>query len=128
MTDGPDTAAVEPSLELVLRPGAVSCAGALNRWTRHRLLDAVRLLLESGTSSLVIDIAGLHIEDVDGANALARVQREVRDAGGTLSWRGLGSDRLKGILPLQGATRCRRTGRIARPLSRSHPATMPPSA
>ena len=128
MTDGPDTAAVEPSLELVLRPGALSCAGSLNRWNRHRLLDAVRLLMESGTSSIVVDISGLHIEDVDGANALARAQRAVRDAGGNLSWRGLGSDRLKGILPLQGATRCRRTGRVARPLSRRHPATMPPPA
>lgn len=128
MTDAPHTAALEPSLALVLRPGALSCAGALNRWNRDRLLDAVRLLVESGASSVVIDISGLHIEDVDGANALARAQRAVRDAGATLSWHGLGSDRLKGILPLQGATRCRRTGRVARPLPRRHPATMPPSA
>jgi ABC-type transporter Mla MlaB component len=121
-----DEAGAEPLLELIVGSGSLSCAGVLNRRNRHRVLDAVSLLLHDATPQVVVDISQLRIEDVDGANALAHVQRAARVAGATLSWRGLDSNRLKGILPLQVRSRRHRPVRL--PPSRNHRAMVPPSA
>jgi hypothetical protein len=103
MVTAADASAAGPLLELTFCHGWLGCAGALNRWNRHYLRDAVDLVLQAKPPSLVVDISGLQIGDVDGANALAHVQRAARDAATTLSWRGLDANRLKVTLRLRPA-------------------------
>jgi ABC-type transporter Mla MlaB component len=91
--------AVQLTVECV--DGTVRCAGTLDRATRHRVVEAVGELLKAGPACVVVDVGELHVADVDGANALAAVQRSVRAAGVKLRWQGLDSGHLRGILPLR---------------------------
>lgn len=128
-----DIAAVAPTLELTLDYELTSlrCAGTLDTRTRHHVIDAVDELIAGEPGGIVIDVAGLYVADVDGANTLAEVQRMVRDAGCRLRWQGLDSDHLRGILPLRYQVRRSRPRsglRTGRPLlSAMHPSMVPPA-
>lgn len=131
----PDIAAVAPVMELTISylDRSLRCTGTLDGRTRCHLVEAVDELLASEPPFVVIDVGELHVADVDGANALALVQRKVRAAGGRLRWHGLDSDRLRGILPLRSLSRPPRKGTggpgSVVPFNRAlHPSTMPPSA
>lgn len=128
-----DIAAVGPALELSLDyvQASLRCVGTLDTLTRRHLFEAVDELLMDVPARITIDVTDLQVADVDGANALANVQRMVRDAGSRLRWMGLDSDHLRGVLPLR--YRARRPLRVpasagltcGRP---AHPSAMPPSA
>lgn len=100
----PDIAAVAPSLELTLsyRPGQsmLRCVGTLDTRTRRHVLEAAEELLATAPSSVTVDVEDLHVDDVDGANALTQVQRMMREAGVRLQWRGLDAEHLRGVAPL----------------------------
>lgn len=123
-----DTAPAEPLLELTMLPGSLACAGVLSRRTRRHVLEAVQLILEGETSTLVVDVSELQIADVDGANALAHVQRMVREAGAALCWRGLDSSHLRGLRPLQSRPPHPDCARVPRRTARTMPAMVPPTA
>lgn len=134
----PDIAAVGPALELTLDypERTLRCSGTLDGRARRHLVEAVGELLVGGPPGITIDVAQLTVADVDGANALAHVQRLVREAGARLRWQGLDSDQFRGILPLRyRARRPRRPSpewsaeRDALRLARlRHPSAMPPPA
>jgi anti-anti-sigma regulatory factor len=130
----PDIAAVAPTLQLTIdyADGSLRCAGTLDARTRRHIVEAVDELLAAGPAFIVIDVGELHVADVDGANALANVQRTVREAGVRLRWQGLDSDHLRGILPLRYRAKrppSQPSLRGIRPLGRAvHPAMIPPSA
>lgn len=101
MADLPDVDAAGPVLSLTCGASSLVCNGVLNSRTRPLLLEAARALFESHPPHVTIDISDVHIQDVDGANSCALVQRMARQTGTTLHWAGLDSDRLRGILPLR---------------------------
>ena len=118
---------------LELKPSYVAtslhCSGTLDAGTRHDVVEAVAALLAGEPSTITIDIGELHVADVDGANALAHVQKMARDAGTSLQWEGLDSDHLRGILPLR--FRAKRQPHDLRGSRRvvgfsAHPALLPP--
>lgn len=115
MTDREDIAAVAPMLQLTLdyMHPSLRCAGTLDARTRGHVLEAAEVLFARRPSRIVIDITDLHIADVDGANALAHLQRMARDARAVLRWQGLDADRLRGLVPLRH--HLRRPGGLARP-------------
>ena len=91
---------VTPVLELSLGPASLECAGTLRGRTRHYVLEAAELLFSGGAVAVTIDVAGLSVADVDGANTFAYLQRMARHAGVELRWVGLEPGRLRGLRPL----------------------------
>lgn len=94
MADRTDIAAMDPVLELNLRPGSMECRGTLNARTRRPFLEGVQVVLIGKPAVVWVDISCLIVGDADGVNALRLVQSMVREAGATLSWRGLDAGRL----------------------------------
>lgn len=103
MTDSPDIAAVDPDLELTLRPTSLRCAGTLSGRTLPYLLEAAATLLEAQPPLLTVDMSRVYVADVDGANTFVRLQRMARGAGVELRWVGLEPDRVRGLHPLRSA-------------------------
>lgn len=101
MADVLDIEAVDPTMNLTLQASSLVCNGALNARTRPYLLEAAQVLFADHPTRVTIDISEVDIEDVDGANTFAHLQRMARQAGTTLHWKGLDSDRLRRIRPLQ---------------------------
>lgn len=132
----PDVDAMAPALELTIDYAVPSlgCVGTLDARTRHHLVASVTELLAAadGRSTITIDIGSLELADLDAAHTLTHVEHMVRGAGMGLHWRGLGSDRLTGILPLTclagRPTGRPRPRRVPRPIGATHPSVMPPSA
>jgi anti-anti-sigma regulatory factor len=107
-----DIEAVEPTMNLTLLASSLVCNGTLNARTRPCLLDAARVLFADRPARVTIDISDVLIEDVDGANTFAHVQRMARQVGTTLHWEGLDSDRLRGILPLRTTVKRSRSSQV----------------
>lgn len=131
----PDVDAMAPILELGIDYAgpSVSCVGDLDVRTKHHLVEAVgELVATTGErAEIAIDVSRLHLADLQAANTLAEVQGMVRAAGMRVRWRGLGSDRLRGILPMC-LTRRDAVKPSARPVPDTaklrHPSSLPPPA
>jgi anti-anti-sigma regulatory factor len=100
VADVADIAAVDPALELTLGQHSLVCRGTLDARTRRYVLDAASTLLARHPGFVTVDISELRVADVEGANTFATLKRLAREAGAELRWRGLQSERLQGILPL----------------------------
>jgi anti-anti-sigma regulatory factor len=98
MEDRTDNAGIDPVLELTIGPSSLECSRTLSTVTRRHMLEALELVLDGKPRGMGIDVSGLRVVDVDGANALVAMQRMVRKAGLKLSWRGLATQHV-GTVP-----------------------------
>lgn len=95
MTNVASIERMDPVLELWIDdrgtdgPVALRCAGTLDDRTRPSLLSALDDVLDSGVQQVIIDVTGLEVCDVSGANTLGVIQRSVFNAGRALAWEGL---------------------------------------
>lgn len=104
MADIFDIAAVDPELELTIRPTSLRCSGTLSGRTRPYVLEAAATLLAARPPFLTVDMSTVYVADVDGANTFVRLQRMARAAGIDLRWVGMESDRLRGLHPLRASS------------------------
>lgn len=91
MADVLDITAVDPVLELTLGPALLRCSGTLSGRTRRYVLEAVETLLSSRPAAVTVDVRGVCVADVDGANIFVHIQHMARAAGARLIWLGLES-------------------------------------
>jgi anti-anti-sigma regulatory factor len=92
--------AIDPALELTLVPTSLRCTGMLSTRIRGHVMEVAEMLLERRPPTVTIDVSGVYVADVDGADAFARLQKTARETGVELRWVGLESDRLRGLHPL----------------------------
>jgi anti-anti-sigma regulatory factor len=84
---------MDPLLEIWIdddaTPAIIRLCGVLDWTTKQSLVAFVDQLLVKGTLDLFLDAGQAKFGDATGANVLALVQRNAREAGGALAWSGV---------------------------------------
>jgi STAS domain len=84
---------MRPALEIWIdestSPAIIRLTGVLDQTTEGTFLRFMDELLVEGVRDLLMDAGRVEIGDAAGASALTRLQRRMREVGGSLTWEGV---------------------------------------